>query len=174
MKRKKIIEVVLFLAAAALVSGTILFGIASAHAAPLNFATAEFIALSSPQTTLTIATGSFADSLDAYATSVLITLSNTTGGTFTLFSPSYDLSVATSSGGGSAAVSCNGGVESAVLSQSTGMAAYTITLTTNECASASAPIITNITSTGITPTGATINWTTNVAADSTPSVPILM
>jgi hypothetical protein len=40
-----------------------LFSIATAHAAPLNFPTADSVTLSSPATTLTIATGSVADVL---------------------------------------------------------------------------------------------------------------
>jgi len=141
-----------------------------AYAAPLNFSTAESITLSSPPTTLTIATSSVADALTANATSVLVTLSQTTGGSFALLSPSYDLSVATSSGGGSAIVSCSGGIETATLSQTTGSTVYTVTPTTQNCASASAPIITvSPTSTNITSNTATITWTTNLAADSTVS-----
>src|ERR1035437_3196108 len=85
----------------------LLVGVGIAHAAPLNFSTAESITLSSYPTTLTIATGSVADALGVNATSVLVMLSNTTGGSFTLLSPSYDLSVATSSHGGTATVSCS-------------------------------------------------------------------
>src|ERR1039458_10169466 len=136
MKRGRlIIEVTVFVA---LASGTILH----ASAAPLNFSTAESITLSSPPTTLTIATGSVADALGVNATSVLVMLSNTTGGSFTLLSPSYDLSVATSSHGGTATVSCSGGIETAVLSQGSESTVYTITPTTQNCADASAPIIT--------------------------------
>src|ERR1035438_10034969 len=104
-----------------------LAGADQAYAAPLNFATAESISLSSPSATLMIATGSVADALEANATSVLVMLSETTGGNFTLFSPSYDLSVSTSRGGGSATVSCSGGIETATLSQSTGSTVYTVT-----------------------------------------------
>jgi hypothetical protein len=141
-----------------------------AHAAPLNFSTAESITLSSYPTTLTIGTSSVADALTANATSVLVTLSQTTGGSFTLLSLSYDLSVATSTGGGSATVSCSGGIETATLSQTTGLAVYTVTPTTQHCANASAPIIAvSPTSTNVTVNSATITWTTNIAADSTAS-----
>jgi hypothetical protein len=104
------------------------------------------------------------------ATSVAVTLS-TSGDTFILLSPSYDLSVATSSGGvGTAAISCSGAIESAVLSQSTGMTVYTITpADTSNCATASPPVIASIAATNLTTNSATITWTTNVAADSTVS-----
>jgi hypothetical protein len=146
-----------------------LFSIAIAHAAPLTFATAESVTLSSPATTLTIATGSLADALQINATSVLVTLSQTTGGSFIILSPSYDLAVATSSGGGSATLSCSGGIETATLSQSTGSTVYTVTPSGTNCASASPPVIIAITATNITTNNATITWTTNIAADSTVS-----
>src|ERR1035441_7508182 len=146
-----------------------LFSIATAHAAPLNFATAESVTLSSPATTLTIATGSLADVLQINATSVLVTLSQTTGGDFIILSPSYDLSVATSSGGGSVTISCSGGIETATLSQSTGSTVYTVTPSTTNCANASPPAIMGIAATGITANGATIAWTTNAAAARTRS-----
>jgi hypothetical protein len=143
-------------------------GAGIAHAAPLNFLTSESITLSSYPTTLTIATGSVADALGVNATSVWVMLSNTTGGSFTLLSPSYDLSVATSRGGGNATVSCSGGTEMATLSQTTGSTVYTVTPTTQNCANASAPIITvSPTSTNITSNSAMITWTTNIPADST-------
>jgi hypothetical protein len=146
-----------------------LLSIATAHAAPLNFATAESVTLSSPATTLTIATGSLADVLQINATSVLVTLSQATGGSFIILSPSYDLAVATSSGGGSAILSCSGGIETAILSQSTGSTIYTVTPAGTNCASASPPVITAITATNIATNSATITWTTNIAADSTVS-----
>jgi Domain of unknown function DUF11/Putative peptidoglycan binding domain len=146
-----------------------LLSIATAHAAPLNFATAESVTLSSPTTTLTIATGSVADALQINATSVLVTLSQTTGGSFVILSPSYDLAVATSSGGGSTTLSCSGGVETATLSQSTGSAVYTVTPSGTTCANTAPPVITNITATNIATNSATITWTTNIAADSTVS-----
>jgi hypothetical protein len=139
-----------------------------AHAAPLNFATSESVTLSSPTTTFTIATGSVADALGVNATSVLVTISQTTGGSFTLLSPSYDLSVATSSGGGTASISCNAGIENVVIAQLSGTAMYTLTPTTANCANASPPIITGVTATPNSG-GATITWTTNIVADSTVS-----
>src|ERR1039457_7606541 len=158
MKQNRILWGAFFLIA---LSGGAIF---HASAAQLNFSTAESITLSSYPTTLTIATNSAADALTVNATSVLVTLSQTTGGSFTLLSPSYDLSVATSSAGGIANVSCSGGIETATLSQTTGSTVYTVTpLVTSNCADASAPIITvSPTSTNITSNSATITWTTNI------------
>lgn len=138
-----------------------------AHAAPLNFATAENASLLSPTTTLTIATGSAADALKATTSSVIATLSSSTGGSFTLLSPSYDLAVATSSGGGTVNISCSSGIESAVISQTSGSTAYTITTAGTTCASSAPPVISNIGTSGITTSGATISWTTNVLATTT-------
>jgi len=137
------------------------------RAAPLTYVAPTMISLSSPATTLTIASGSIADALQVNATSVVITLSNTTGGAFTLLSPSYDLSVATSSGGGIATISCSSGTDTVVLLQSAGSAIYTVTPTTQNCAGASPPGITSVTATNVTTGSATITWTTNVPADST-------
>jgi hypothetical protein len=143
--------------------------IASAHAAPLNFATAELINIASPTTTLTIATSSVADALRVNATSVIVTLSSSSGGAFTIMSPSYDLSVATSSTGGSATTTCSLGVQTIVISQSTNSTVYTITPSGTMCANTTAPILTNVISSNITSSGATITWNSNIAADSTVS-----
>lgn len=105
-----------------------------AYAAPLNFNTAESISLTSPTTTLTIATGSVADLLQVNATSVMVTLSSSTGGVFTLLSPLYDLAVASSSGGGAVSSSCISGMTSTTISQATGSAVYTIMPNGNVCA----------------------------------------
>ncbi len=138
------------------------------HAAALSFATSESITLSSPAATVTIATSSVADALQVNATSVVVTMSAATGGTFTLLSPSYDLAVATSSTGGTVTLSCNAGVESALLSQATGSSTYTLTPTTTNCAHASPPIITGVAAVPNSG-GAVITWNTNIPADSTVS-----
>jgi hypothetical protein len=114
----------------------------SAHAASLTYANVENVSLSSPSTTLTIATGSVADAFTVNATSVAVTMSSATGGDFTLISPTYDLSVTASAGGGSAPVSCSNGIHTVVLSQSTGSAVYTITPNGTTCSTSSAaPVI---------------------------------
>ena len=113
------------------------------HAAPLNFATAESITLSSPPTILVVATGSVADNLGVNATSVLVMLSSTTGGTFTLLSPFRDLSVATSSGGGTVTIFCSDGIKTVTLSQRAGSTVYTVTPSSTNCASASPPTVTS-------------------------------
>jgi Putative peptidoglycan binding domain len=139
-----------------------------ANGASLTYNNATNISLTSPSTTLTIASGSVADNLVVNATSVAVTLS-TTGESFVVTSPSYDLSVATSTGGGSAIVSCSGGIETAALFQGTGSTVYTITPGSTNCATASAPNITGIAATNVTTNSATITWATNIAADSTVS-----
>jgi hypothetical protein len=106
---------------------------AIAHAAPLTYSTAETISLSSPATNFTIAAGSLTDSLQVNATSVIVTLSSSTGGSFTLTSASYDLTIASSSAGGTASLSCTSGVASVTLSQATGQTNYTITPTASQC-----------------------------------------
>src|ERR1039457_429174 len=163
MKQNRILWGAFFLIA---LSGGEFFNASPAH---LNFSPAESITLSSYPTTLTIATNSAADALTVNATSVLVMLSNTTRGSFTLLSPSYDLSVATSSGGGTATISCNAGIESLLLSQTTGSTVYTVTPGGTNCASASPPNITSIGATSITTNSATIAWTTNIPGDSTVS-----
>lgn len=140
-----------------------------ALAAPLSYTSNTNLSLISPATTLTIASGSLADALIVNATSVVATLSSSTGGTFTLTSASYDLAVGTSSGGGTVTNSCSNGLVTLVLSQTSGSATYTVTPSGQGCSTASAPIITNIAATSVTENGATITWTTNIAADSTVS-----
>jgi hypothetical protein len=143
------------------------FHASQAHAAPLTYDAPTTISLTSPATTLTIASGSVADALQVNATSVMVTLSSSTDGGFTLTSASYDLAVASSSAGGSAAVSCTAGVETAALSQNTGSSVYTVTPTTSNCANSSPPVITNIATSSVTANSATVSWTTNVPATTT-------
>lgn len=112
----------------------VLIGGSVVYAAPLNFSTAENISLTSPATTLTIATGSVADALKVTTSSVVVTLSSSTGGIFTLLSSSYDLTVATSSSGGTPSISCSAGVDNIAISQVTGSTIYTITTAGTNCA----------------------------------------
>lgn len=123
----------------------VLLCVVNAHAATLNFQTAESVQTLLPATTLTIATGSQADALQITTTSVVITLSSSTGGTFTLLSPSYDLSVATSSGGGTVASSCTSGFVSTTISQATGSTVYTITPGGTSCSQSGPPVINSFT-----------------------------
>lgn len=104
-----------------------------AFAAPLTFSTAENVTLTSPATTLTIATGSLADDLQVNATSVIVSLSSSTGGSFTLISPSFGLTIASSSAGGAVTTSCISGIASTTITQSSGETSYTITPTGSEC-----------------------------------------
>jgi hypothetical protein len=139
-----------------------------AHAATLNYGSPANISLSSPATILTIATGSVADNLVVNATSVVVTLSSSTGGTFTISSPAYDLTVASSSLGGTAMISCLSGSDSTLLSQSTGSTVYTITPSGTTCAgsSSSTPIIVSFNAVPFSiNSGAatTLFWATNLA-----------
>jgi len=52
---------------------SISLGFGTVHAAPLDFATSENPFLTSPATTLTIATGSVADALTITSSSILVT-----------------------------------------------------------------------------------------------------
>jgi len=104
-----------------------------AHAAPLNFISATPIDLTSPSTTLTIATGSMADSLAVNATSVVVGLSYSTGGNLTIFSPDYDLTVATTSAGGASTFTCASSVTTLVISQTSGATTYTVTPASTAC-----------------------------------------
>src|ERR1035438_9671197 len=103
------------------------FCVVVAHAAPLSFSTTETVSLSSPATTFTILAGSVADALQVNATSVMLTLSSSTGGSFTLTSAAFDLTISSGSSGGTAALSCTSGTASLTLSQSAGQTTYTIT-----------------------------------------------
>jgi hypothetical protein len=144
-----------------------LFDVPMMLAAPLNWNAATALTLTSPATTLTVTAGSLADVLQVNAGSVAVTLSNSTGGAFTILSPAYDLAVATSSGGGTVSTSCTLGVASTSITQASGATVYTLTPSGSTCAASGAPIITNISVSGITTNAATIAWTTNIAADST-------
>jgi hypothetical protein len=114
------------------------FGAMTTHAAPLTFGTTN-VALTSPSTTLTIASGSTADSFTVNATSVVVSLSATGGNSFILTSPDYDLSVATSGSAPAAPLlTCVGGqgeagTASVTLKQTSGSATYTIAPTGSAC-----------------------------------------
>jgi hypothetical protein len=123
------------LSATILVAGIFLFlGLPPVHAAPLIWSTDELISLTSPTTTLDIVAGSMADSLQVNTSSIIITLSASTGGSFTLgVAAPYNLAVTSIGSGGSVSLSCPGGNAAAVLSQGSGSTAYTITPTSPQC-----------------------------------------
>lgn len=123
-----------FLSSLATAAGFLLVATLPAHAAPLDFTSATPVALTSPSTTLTIATNSFADSLTVNATSVLVGMSATTGGSFTIVSPTYGLSVTKTNGDGVLAATCSSNlVDTLVLSQASGATTYTIVPTRGAC-----------------------------------------
>ena len=103
------------------------------EAAPLNFSNNTNLSVASPATTLVVAAGSVADQLVVNATSVVVTISTSTGGTFTLTAAASNFTVATSSGGGTADVTCTAGVASTTITQLTGSDNYTITPTGTQC-----------------------------------------
>jgi len=112
----------------------LLLGLPPVHAAPLLWSTAESISLTSPATTFVIVAGSIADFLQVNTSSIVVTLSASTGGSFTLATAgSYNLAVASIGSGGSVSLSCPGGVATAVISQGAGSTAYTITPTSPQC-----------------------------------------
>ena len=111
-----------------------------ARADTITFTSATPVVLTSPSTTLTIATGSVADSVTVSATSIMVGLSAATGGSFTLLSPVYHLAVTTTGVGGTAAYTCAAqGLSTLALSQTSGATTYTITPTTASC-----PVVTPV------------------------------
>lgn len=103
-----------------------------AYAAPLSYPNNASVYLSSPQITLIIQAGSEADSLVVNATSVSVTLSTSTDGTFTLTSPQA-LSSSTVGSGGSLSQVCSSGTETDTITQTSGSEAYTLTPTGSAC-----------------------------------------
>lgn len=111
--------------------------IPSVQAATLTYTNTTNFFLSSPGATLSVVSGSVADGLTVNATSVVVTLSSSTGGTFAITSALLDLTVATSGAGGVVTLSCNSGVATMTLSQSTGQTIYVVSPSASPCSSAS-------------------------------------
>ena len=99
---------------------------------PLNYSADTTISLSSPAINLTIKSGSVADSLVVSASNIAVTLSSSTGGTFTLTSPQ---SLGSSRSGGPAgdSYSCSSGIQTATITQTSGSATYTLTPNGSAC-----------------------------------------
>ena len=106
---------------------------AIAHAAQLNFATNETFHTTSPAANLTVAAGSVADGLQINASNLVVTISATTGGSFTVFSSASDFSVTPGGGGSSQPYTCTAGVASTTITQASGSASYTIVPTGTPC-----------------------------------------
>lgn len=102
------------------------------EAASLSYSTATNIYLSSAGFALSIQPGSLADNLAVNATSVAITLSSSTGGTFTLTSPQA-LSSSTVGSGGSLSQTCSSGIETDTITQTSNSETYTLTPTGSAC-----------------------------------------
>lgn len=107
-----------------------------ARAASLTYSAPATLILTSPAVNLTVNAGSVADSVIVKATSVVISLSSSTGGTFTLTSPEA-LSSSTTGSGGSDAQSCSGGAETDTITQSSASETYTLTPTGSACTTSS-------------------------------------
>lgn len=154
-KKNKAKIAVFFLAA------LVFLGPLAVLAAPLNYSSDTAVSLTSPAINFTIIASSAADTLVVNATSVVATLSSSTGGNFTLTSASRDLIIASSSAGGTVSQSCVSGIASTTISQSTGSSNYTITPAAAACAIA----ISNVNS-SVSNNSVTITWTTNFQSDS--------
>jgi len=128
MKGKSTVEVIIFLLVALASCLTL-----RADAASLMYANATNIYLSSPEITLTIQAGSAADAIVVNATSVAVTLSGSTGATFTLISPQA-LTSSTVGGGGSLSQTCSSGIETDAITQTSNSETYTLTPTGSACA----------------------------------------
>jgi hypothetical protein len=110
---------------------------AVAYAAPLNFSSNTPVGLTSPVTTLTILSGSAADAFKVNATSVIVSLSNSTGGSFTLTSAAYDLFLSQTGTTGTTTQTCISGLATVTISQPSGAGVYTIAPTGSQCGGAS-------------------------------------
>lgn len=82
---------------------------------------------------LTVSAGSVADLLTVNSGTVVVTMSSSTGGTFTLTSP-QSLGISTNGSGGSVALSCSSGIQTATITQSTYSEIYTFTPQGYTCA----------------------------------------
>src|ERR1700694_5462268 len=124
----------LLIAAATLAAA--ISGFLIAHAAPLNYSADTATSLTSPAINLTIKSGSVADSLVVSASNIAVTLSSSTGGTFTLTSPQ---SLGSSRSGGPAgdSYSCSSGIQTATITQTSGSATYTLTPNGSACSGGS-------------------------------------
>src|SRR5438093_2137617 len=76
-----------------IVAVSLFFGAVAHAAAPLLWSFDAVFSLTSPAVDFTVKSGSVADSLSVNATSVVVTLSNSTGGSFVLTSATSGLSV---------------------------------------------------------------------------------
>lgn len=113
----------------ATVVGLFLFGLSlNADAAPLRYTADTQVSLTSPVVNLTIASGSVADQVIVNATSVMVTMSATTGGIFSISATSTGLTAPNAAG-----LSCNQGLQGASFNTSTVSTQYTITPTSAPC-----------------------------------------
>lgn len=100
-----------------------------AYAAPLTYNANTIVQTTSPASTLTILSGSVADQVQVNATSVMVTMSATTGGTFSIQTASTSLTSSPSAAG----LGCNGGLQTASYNTSTASTVYTVTPSGSAC-----------------------------------------
>lgn len=105
-----------------------LFGASVAMAASINFTSNTPLILTSPSVTVTALSGSVADGLVVNSGNIVVTMSSTTGGSFTVTSP-----VAMTVTGGSISQVCSTGIETETITQASGSATYTLTPTGSAC-----------------------------------------
>lgn len=109
------------------------------HAAPLIYNSDTTISLSSPATNFIIKSGSVADSITINIGNIVVSMSTSTGGVFTLVSASNDVTVVTSVDGGNVEKNCTGaylfgGTITVSISHTSGsLSTYTITPTASQC-----------------------------------------
>jgi uncharacterized repeat protein (TIGR01451 family) len=109
---------------------------ATAHAAPLTYSANQAVSLTSPSVTLTIASGSVADSVTVNSGTLVVAMSSSTGGTFTITAPQ---AITTSSVGtlGTVTVTCASSIQTVAITQSTATGTYTLTPTGSACTTSS-------------------------------------
>ncbi len=111
------------------------FGVAACKASatpPVSFTANTPIPLTSAGISLTVISGSMADSVVVNAGNIVVSMSSSTGGTFTITSP-QSITVSTGGSGGSDSVSCYIGTETDVITQSSGSEVFTLTPSGSAC-----------------------------------------
>ncbi|MES2213642.1 MAG: peptidoglycan-binding protein [Patescibacteria group bacterium] len=108
------------------------WGTRTAFASPVTFSSDTTLALSSPAINLTAVAGSVADQIVVNAGTLVVSMSNTTGGTFVFTSPRA-MSVGTSGSGGTVQQTCSGGIETVTITQLSSSEVFTFTPTGSAC-----------------------------------------
>ncbi len=119
----------------------VVMNVSFAHAAPLTYSVDTTLALSSPAINFIVMGGSVADTVAVNSGNVVVTVSSSTGGSFTLTSTSRDLSV--SGSGAISAQTCDAISQTArvIISQASSSATYTIAPAAAQCNGATGVIV---------------------------------